>query len=181
VRVASVAQAVSGTECIIAAAAAADASGIVAVLDANRHDPSLYLRSERDVLGHAGEFVVARDAFGRIVGCAALHRDSAGLAEVLSVAVLPTAQGKGVGGRLVEACERRARAQGIPRLWLATLKPGYFARFGYRPIPLWWLPPAVLLGKLALVVRQPPDRWRNALLGREVFMLLDVAPAPPAT
>jgi amino-acid N-acetyltransferase len=178
--VASVAHAVSGTEFTIAAAAAADASGIVTVLDANRHDPSLYLRSEPDVLGHSGEFIVARDAFGRIVGCAALHRDSAGLAEVLSVAVLPTAQGQGVGGRLVEACEKRARSQGVARLWLATLKPEYFARFGYRRISRWRLPAPVLLAKLALVVRQPPDRWRNALLGREVFMLLDVAPTPPA-
>lgn len=165
---ASVAHAVSGAEFTIAAAAAADASGIVTVLDANRHDPSLYLRSEPDVLGHSGEFIVARDAFGRIVGCAALHRDSAGLAEVLSVAVLPTAQG--VGGRLVEACERRARSQGVARLWLATLKPEYFARFGYRRISRWRLPAPVLLAKLALVVRQPPDRWRNALLGHEVFM-----------
>ncbi len=163
-----------GREAAIGPATDADVSGIVAVLHANRADPSLYRRAPADVRRHVGEFIVARDAAGRVLGCAALHRDSRELAELLSVAVLPDTQGGGIGARLVEACTTRARAQGIPRIWLATLKPGYFARFGYRPIPRWWLPPAVLLGLLALVVRQPPDRWRNALLGREAFMILDL-------
>jgi len=144
------------------------------VLHANRDDPSLYLRTPADVRRHLDEFLVARDATGRVLGCAAVHRDSEALAELLSVAVLPDTQGSGIGARLVEACTARARAQGIPRLWLATLKPSYFARFGYRPISPWRLPPAVILGLLRLIVRQPRDRWRNALLGREVFMMRDL-------
>lgn len=123
---------------------------------------------------HLDEFIVARDAAGQTLGCAALHRDSPVLAEVLSVAVRPDAQGGGMGGRLVEACTARAHERRVARLWLATLKPAYFARFGYRAVSRWRLPPTVLLGKLALVVRQPPDRWRNALLGREVFMMREV-------
>lgn len=124
---------------------------------------------------------MARDATGRVFGCAALHRDSQVLAELLSVAVLPDTQGTGIGARLVEACTARARAQKIRQLWLATLKPGYFSRFGFRTIPRSRLPATVLFGKVALLVRQPPGRWRDALLGREVFMMRDVAPIPPGT
>jgi predicted N-acetyltransferase YhbS len=89
---------------------------------------------------------------------------------VLSVAVLPGAQGKRIGARLVDECMRRAEAVGVTGLWLATLKPGYFARFGYEPMSRWALPASVLCAKLGQVFRQTPDRWLGALVGQQTFM-----------
>ncbi len=148
----------------------ADAPAIAAVIEANRADPSIFLRSERDVRRRIEEFEVAIDPGGRVVGCAALHGWPGRLGELLSVAVEPARQGAGVGRRLVEACLRRGDERGLDRVWLATAKPGYFERFGFSPTPWWRLPPRVLVAKLGAVARQPPGRIAGALLGRFVFM-----------
>jgi N-acetylglutamate synthase-like GNAT family acetyltransferase len=144
---------------------------IVAALRANRGDPSLFQRSPTDIRKSLSDFLVARDSDGRVLGCAALHSSAIDLAEVLSVAVQPYTQGRGIGGLLVEGVLARAGQAGIGRVWLATLKPGYFARFGFRPISRWDLPAAVLLRKLTQVFRQAPRHWGPALVGRQTFML----------
>jgi N-acetylglutamate synthase-like GNAT family acetyltransferase len=106
-----------------------------------------------------------------VVGCAELHPYAGQLAEILSVAVQPAAQGRGIGRLLVQASLARAGRVGIGRVWLATLKPSYFARLGFRPFWRWELPSAVLLVKLTQVFLQPPRRWGPALVGRQTFML----------
>lgn len=155
-------------EAILGAATEDDVTGIVAVLLANREN--LFLRSKSDLRRNLGDFVVAKEPQGRILGCAALHKNSAMLTELLSVAVLPEYQGKGIGTRLMEECTQRAPARGVERLWLATLTPGYFARFGFQPISRWTLPTSVLLSKLRQVFQQPVNAWLPALFGRFVFM-----------
>ncbi|HJZ66827.1 MAG TPA: GNAT family N-acetyltransferase [Blastocatellia bacterium] len=160
----------TGEEAVIDAAADSDVSGIVAVLRANQDDRSLFQRSAANVGRHLRDFLVAKDAAGRIVGCAAVHRYSTTLAEVLSVAVLPKAQGQQVGRGLVDACLRRGEALGVTWLWLATLKPGYFARFGFEPMSRWGLPAWVLWAKLRQVFEQTPDHWFPSLMGRQTFM-----------
>jgi amino-acid N-acetyltransferase len=147
-----------------------DAPHIVAVIAANLADPSLFRRSLKDIRRHSGDFVVASDDAGTIVGCAALHRYKGGIGEVLSVAVVPARQGTGVGRLLVGECLARARADGLKWVWLATLKPAYFARFGFAPLSRWQLPLGILVGKLGAVVQQPLRRWGPALAGRPTFM-----------
>jgi len=157
-------------EVTIGQATELDVRHIISVLLANRHDPSIFLRSEGDVRQNRRDFIVAKDRLGQVVGCAAVHAYSPTLGEILSVAVVPEFQGQGIGGRLVEECLRRARANGIEHLWLATVKPGYFARFGFKPISRWKLPVSVLLYKLRQVFQQPWERWLPALSGRFQFM-----------
>ncbi len=152
-------------------AAQCDVDDIVAVLRANQADPSLFRRSPANVQMRLSDFLVARDSSDRMVGCAALHQYAAHLAEILSVAVQPAAQGRGIGRLLVEASLARAGQANISRVWLATLKPSYFAHFGFRPISRWELPVSVLLAKLTQVFLQPPRRWSPALVGRQTFML----------
>jgi amino-acid N-acetyltransferase len=149
-----------------------DAPHIVAVITANLTDPSLFRRSPKDIQRHIGDFVVASDDTGTIVGCAALHRHKGGIGEVLSVAVAPERHGTGVGGLLVIECLARARADGLKWVWLATLKPAYFARFGFAPMSRWQLPLGILAGKLGAVVQQPIRRWGPALAGRPTFMVV---------
>lgn len=153
------------------AATECDVDDMVAVLRANQADPSLFQRSPANVRMRLPDFLLARDSSDRVVGCAALHQYAAHLAEILSVAVQPAAQGRGIGRLLVEASLARAGQSGIGRVWLATLKPSYFARFGFRPISRWELPAAVLLVKLTQVFHQSPRRWGPALVGRQTFML----------
>ncbi len=160
----------------VRAATSGDVDDIVAALRANRADPSLFQRSPNDVRRWLSDFVVARNCADRVLGCAALHRSAVHLAEVLSVAVQPAAQGRGIGRLLVEACLARADEADIGRVWLATLKPRYFARFGFRPISRWELPATVLLAKLTQVFHQSPRRWSAALVGRQTFMLRGAAP-----
>jgi amino-acid N-acetyltransferase len=164
----------SGGTFLIEAATAADAPGIVALLEANRSDPSIFLRPLQDIAGAIGEFVVARDTTGGVAGCAALHAFTPECAEILTVAVMPEWHGQGAGGRLIEECLRRARTSGHRRIWLATLKPDYFGRFGFRRISRWSLPARALLSLLLPLIRQPMDRWWNALRGAEIFMQLDL-------
>jgi len=57
------------------------------------------------------EFVVAEDEDGTIVGCGALRLMWHDLAEIRSLAVAESAQGQGVGRRIVEALLDAARAE----------------------------------------------------------------------
>lgn len=154
---------------IIRPAREEDVKELRVVLFANRDDTSLFLRSEQNLRRCLGDFIVARDA-GKVVGCAALHAYSLSLAEILSVAVLPEYQGKGVGARLVRECLERAKAQPLDWLFLATRKVTFFARFGFQPFSRWQLPSWVLLKKLGQVFHQRPARWLPALFGRHTFM-----------
>jgi amino-acid N-acetyltransferase len=167
-------QADPGAAFVIESANATDAPGIVALLEANRADPSIFLRPIQDVRSAIEEFVVARDAGGGMLGCAALHAFTPECAEILTVAVSPEWHGRGAGGRLTEECLRRARGAGHRCVWLATLKPEYFGRFGFRRISRWSLPAYALLSLLRPLVRQPVDRWWNTVRGAEVFMQIDL-------
>lgn len=147
-----------------------DAKGICSVLAANRDDPGLFQKPESLVRATITEWLVARDAGGKVVGCACLHRESRQLAEIHGVAVLPEFQGKGIGGALIRECQRRAGGQQIEKLWLATVKPEYFGRYGFRRFNRWNLPFATMRRKFQQVFDQPARRWLPALFGRHIFM-----------
>lgn len=158
----------------IEAARAEDAADISCALALNRDDPSLFQKSAAAIAAMVGDFLVARKQDGEIVGCAGLHRESADLAELYAVAVVPQCQGHGVGRLLTQACQQRAKQSGIRYLWLATLKPEYFSRYGFQPISQWDVPLRALLRKLPQTFRQPVGRWIPALFGKYTFMRCDV-------
>ena len=155
----------------IRAATINDVAPIAGSLAANASDPALFLRAPSDVLRHLHEFIVAEDRTHNIVGCAALHFYRPDCAEILSVAVLPSVQGQGIGGLLMREAVTRALSRGVPQLWLATAKPQYFERFGFASISRFALPVTVLVAKLGQVFAQPVPRWLPALLGRFTFMV----------
>lgn len=153
----------------------ADVGAIRRVLAANVATTSLFQQSSRRIHRDLDDFVVAMKD-GRPVGCAALHRHTRANAEILAVAVDPVAHGRGVGTLLMRACLAEAARSGATFVWLATAKPGYFARYDFQPMSKWTLPPRVVLRKFRLVFEQPVRRWVPALLGRHTFMRLPVAP-----
>jgi amino-acid N-acetyltransferase len=68
---------------------------------------------------------------GRIVGCCALQVYSRRLAEVRSLAVHPDFAEQGIGRRLVERCQQRARARRIKQILTVTSATGFFERLGF--------------------------------------------------
>jgi amino-acid N-acetyltransferase len=77
-------------------------------------------------------FVIEED--GCIVGCCALHIMWEDLAEVKSLAVDESVQGKGYGRALVSACLDEARSMGIPRVFALTFIPAFFEKLGFTRI-----------------------------------------------
>ena len=75
-------------------------------------------------------FVVAL-AQGRIVGCCALQVYSRRLAEVRSLAVHPDFAAQGIGRRLVERCQQRARARRVKQILTVTSATGFFEQLGF--------------------------------------------------
>jgi amino-acid N-acetyltransferase len=69
-----------------------------------------------------------------VVGCCVLHVVWEDLAEVRSLAVAESVQGRGVGRQLVGACLDEARALGVPRVFALTYVPAFFGALGFRPV-----------------------------------------------
>jgi N-acetylglutamate synthase-like GNAT family acetyltransferase len=155
----------------IGPALSGEAAAIESVLEANRDDPSVYLRGRRDIGRHIGEFMEAREGSGAAAGCASVHAFSEELAEIVSVVVLPGQQKSGSGALLIEECLSHARTAGYWHIFLATLKPGYFARFAFRCVARCEIPLRVLLSVILPVLWQKPERWLVASRREEVFML----------
>ncbi len=72
------------------------------------------------------------DAAGTLVGCAQVRVHARGTRELASVAVTPSRQRSGIGGRLVESI--LAQDRGVLYLMTRLETAGYFERFGFRRI-----------------------------------------------
>lgn len=81
------------------------------------------------------EFVVAVDAAGRVLGCAALRVYTPEQAEISALAVAPDAHGHGLGRRLVEALLADAARLGVRTVFALTLEEAFFHRLGFRTAP----------------------------------------------
>lgn len=66
-----------------------------------------------------------------IIGCAALEIYSRKLAEIRSLAVAASAQGQGVGRKLVDACVERAREHNILEVMAITASDAFFQSCGF--------------------------------------------------
>jgi len=80
------------------------------------------------------EFYVAVEDDGRVIGCAALHVFWEDLAELKCLAVSETAQGRGVGRALVDACWKSAGELDIKSVFTLTYVPDFFEKCGYAQI-----------------------------------------------
>lgn len=94
-------------------------------------------RSHAELYETVRDFVVAEvagDVGGdvpRIVGTCALEVIWSDLAEVRSLAVDASVQGRGLGGRMVEALIAEARELGIQRVFALTYEQRFFERLGF--------------------------------------------------
>jgi len=88
-------------------------------------------RDKADVLQAIQSFAVA-EINDEVVGCAALYVYSTGLAEIRSLGLFPSAQGKGLGAELVAFLLWKARELGISRTIVLTRVPEFFGKLNFR-------------------------------------------------
>ena len=80
------------------------------------------------------EFFVAIDDRGKLVGCAALHVFWDDLAELKCLAVDESAQGRGIGRLLLDACWDAARELELTTVFTLTYVAEFFEKCGYGRI-----------------------------------------------
>jgi len=135
-----------------------DVGGILALIEPLEADGTLVKRSRELFEREIGNFeVVEHD--GVIVGCAALYPLPAEKsAEFACLAVAPEYRDAGYGERLLQACEARATAQKIRRLFALTTRAAHwFLAQGFREAGVAALPER----------RQSLYNWRR---GSKVFL-----------
>ncbi len=89
-------------------------------------------RSKEFVIAHLQDYQVVRDADGAVLGCVALDEYSPSLVELVSLAVAPSAQGRGIGRRLILAAEELAQQRGYPEIFAISLADQLFLSAGFR-------------------------------------------------
>ena len=123
-------------------------------------------RTEHQVRALLEQYIVAADRSGRILACAALDEYSPSLAEVSSVAVARSAQGRGLGSAVVLGVERMAAQRDIAELFAVSLSDEFFLSLGYGLTSIARYPEKLArydaLREGGLDVR-PKRCWRKAL------------------
>ena len=108
-----------------------DAPAIAALNNLFAPDGLTLSRTPTFVAERIDGYRVARDASG-IVACVAVDDYSPSLGELISLAVAPEAQGRGLGRRLVTEAERVARQRGYDELFAVSLADGLFLGLGWE-------------------------------------------------
>ncbi len=80
------------------------------------------------------DFVVYVNKEDYIIGVCALHITWENLAEIRSLAVRETFQGKDIGTKLVQQCLNEAEMYGISKIFTLTYQPGFFKKMGFDDI-----------------------------------------------
>ena len=117
-----------------------DIVGIAALVNKFAERGVMLHRSLEHLYEHVRDFHVAVDDENHVVGVCGLNIVWADLAEVYSLAVDASQQGKGLGSRLVEATIEDARELGIAKLMSLTYEQRFFERLGFTVVDRMALP-----------------------------------------
>ena len=79
------------------------------------------------------EFTIA-EVNGEVVGCGALHVLWEDLAEVRTVAVVESMQGKGIGHAILESILNKAKEIGVKKVFCLTFETKFFGSHGFNEI-----------------------------------------------
>lgn len=82
-------------------------------------DRDVLQNPRRKVIDPGGEILFALDG-DDVLGCVALKHEGDGVFELTKMAVTPSAQGRGIGRLLMNACVSRFNARGGTRLYLES-------------------------------------------------------------
>jgi amino-acid N-acetyltransferase len=110
----------------------ADVPAIAALNNLYAPDGLTLPRSEQFVLQHLADYRIVRGPDGALWGQVALDEYSPSLAELVSLAVAPEAQGKGLGTHLIGAAVSLARQRGYPLMFAVSFADTLFLGAGFR-------------------------------------------------
>ncbi len=116
-----------------------DVGRLVEIINDFANRRLLLPRTPSDLCERIREMTVVEEE-GTIVGCGALHFYSPEIAEIRSLAVLPTTQHKGLGRKMTEYLLEEAAEQELKRVFALTLVPEYFERLGFAEVSRETLP-----------------------------------------
>lgn len=122
--------ATAGDEIVIRPARGADIRPLSALVEPLIRQHVLLPRTIDELALLLPNFFVADD-HGQIVGCAALEIYSSKLAELRSLVVASSHQGRGLGKRLVQACLDRAREENVLEVMAITASEEFFRQCGF--------------------------------------------------
>ena len=110
-----------------------DVDAILKLVNTNAKKGLMLMKSPYAIYVQICNFLVYEER-GKILGCARLAIAWNDLAEVASLAVDSRQRGKGIGKKLVEALEEKARKLHIKRLFSLSYQVAFFTKCGYREI-----------------------------------------------
>ncbi len=125
-------------------------------------------RNERFVTAHLDDYRLIRAADGSVLGCVALDEYSPSLVELVSLAVLPQAQHRGLGHVLIDAAAALARRRGYPELFAVSLADQLFLRMGFVQSGLQHYPEKI--ARYAKISRSELSLSRKFLFSRRFAM-----------
>ena len=121
-------------------AAERDIQAIVALNNMYAPDGLTLNRSEAFVTHHLQDYQVIRDAEDAVIGQVALDEYSPSLVELVSLAVAPHVQNRGLGKMLIEAAEKLARERGHKELFAISLAEALFLAKGWKESSIVYYP-----------------------------------------
>lgn len=107
-----------------------DARAIHDLISAHFESGTLLPRSFAEICENVRDFIVVEER-GRIMGCGALHLYGQHLAEIRSIMVQRSRQGRGAGALLVKALLRQAEKHHVNCVCLFTRIPEFFQPLGF--------------------------------------------------
>jgi len=123
----------TASKTMVRRAARVDAGAILELVAQYAAQGLMLPRTLEQIAARIDNYIVATDAGGHVVACAALEEYSPSLAEVSSVAVAPAHHGRGLGSQVVLGVERLARARDIEELFALSLTDNFFLSLSYEP------------------------------------------------
>jgi amino-acid N-acetyltransferase len=141
-------------------------------------------RTAKQIAASIDNYVVATDAGGHVLACAALEEYSPSLAEVSSVAVATSHHGRGLGTQVVLGVERLARARNIDEIFALSLTDDFFLSLSYKTTTISRYPEKLLRYEILTKagVEIVPKRCFQKVLGKSwsAPRLVEAAPAVAA-
>ncbi|MFO0815376.1 MAG: N-acetyltransferase [Gemmatales bacterium] len=122
------------SNCTVRPAVASDVPSIHDLIKYHAQMGRMILRGFDELYADLRSFMVAEDK-GELLGCASVHLFWSDLAELKCVAVKETAQRRGIGRAVVDACHADLKRLGIRRAFALTGATAFFEKLGYRKVP----------------------------------------------
>ncbi len=118
---------------LIRPAKTSDIKKIRTIIDAYVSGRRLLSKETVTLFESVQEFIVA-EVDAEVVGCGALHVLWEDLAEVRTVAVIESMQGKGIGHTILENILARAKEVGVKKVFCLTFETKFFGSHGFTEL-----------------------------------------------